>query len=105
MVRTRPSTNLPPMALSVIPEIAASVNSKDAFLKRLQMERALELSLESVRWIDLRRWGLLESQEGIDELKIRDPDFNNFELGKHHILPLPQFEVDNNPNLHQNPHY
>jgi len=105
MVRTRPSTNLPPMALSVIPEIAASVNSKDAFLKRLQMERALELSLESVRWIDLRRWGLLETQEGIDELKIRDPDFNNFELGKHHILPLPQFEVDNNPNLHQNPHY
>jgi starch-binding outer membrane protein, SusD/RagB family len=105
MVRQRPSTNLPPLASSTVPEIAASVNTKAAFLKRLQMERALELSLESVRWIDLKRWGLLETQEGIDELKTRDPDFENFELGKHHILPLPQFEVDNNPNLEQNPKY
>lgn len=104
-VRQRPSTNLPPMALSSDPDIAASVNSKEAFLKRLQMERALELSLESVRWIDLRRWGLLETQEGIDELKSRDADFDNFEIGKHHILPLPQFEVDNNPNLNQNLNY
>jgi hypothetical protein len=105
MVRQRPSTNLPELASSDVPEIAASVNSKEAFLKRLQMERALELSLESVRWIDLRRWGLLETQAGIDELIARDPDFENFELGKHHILPLPQFEVDNNPNLDQNPNY
>jgi len=66
---------------------------------------ALELSLESVRWIDLRRWGLLESQAGLDELIARDADFENFELGKHHILPLPQFEVDNNPNMVQNPNY
>lgn len=105
MVRTRPSTNLPTLANSTIPEIANSVNSKDAFLKRLQMERALELSLESVRWIDLKRWGLLETQAGIDELITRDADFENFVLGKHHILPLPQFEVDNNPNLEQNPNY
>jgi hypothetical protein len=105
MVRTRPSTNLPPLASSTVPEIAASIGSKDAFLKRLQMERALELSLESVRWIDLRRWGLLETQAGIDELAARDPDFNNFEIGKHRILPLPQFEVDNNPNMTQNPNY
>ncbi len=105
LVRTRPSTNLPPMATSTIPEIAASISSKDAFLKRLQMERSLELSLESVRWIDLKRWGLLETQAGIDELITRDADFANFELGKHHILPLPQFEVDNNPNMSQNPKY
>jgi len=105
MIRTRPSTNLPPLASSTIPEIASCVNSKEAFLKRLQVERALELSLESVRWIDLCRWGLLETQAGIDELKLRDADFNNFVIGKHNILPLPQFEVDNNPNLTQNPNY
>jgi hypothetical protein len=104
-VRTRPSTNLPPLASSTVAEIAASVNSKEAFLKRLQMERALELCLESVRWIDLRRWGLLETQEGINELISRDEDFVNFELEKHQILPLPQFEVDNNPNMVQNPNY
>lgn len=104
-IRTRPSTNLPPMAQSTDAEIAASINSKETFLKRLEMERALELSLESVRWIDLRRWGYLETQEGINELISRDADFENFELGKHHILPLPQFEVDNNPNMEQNPGY
>lgn len=105
-VRTRPSTNLPEMASSTVPEIAASVNSKDAFLKRLQTERALELSLESVRWIDLKRWGLLETQEGIDELISRDTDFENFEIGKHDVLPIPQFEVDNNPNFGENnPNY
>ena len=104
-VRTRPSTNHTTLANSPIAEIAESVNSTSAFLERLQMERALELCLESVRWIDLRRWGLLETQEGIDELKSRDPDFENFVIGKNEILPLPQFEVDNNPNLSQNPGY
>lgn len=104
-VRNRPSTNLPKLAESTVPEIAASVKSKDALLKRLQMERALELSLESVRWIDIKRWGLLDTQEGIDELKSRDADFENFQIGKHNVLPLPQFEVDNNPNLTQNPNY
>ncbi|MBN2485846.1 MAG: RagB/SusD family nutrient uptake outer membrane protein [Bacteroidales bacterium] len=106
MVRTRPSTNLPELASSTIPEIAASVNSKEAFLKRLQTERALELSLESVRWIDLKRWGLLDTQEGIEELKLCDPDFENFVIGKHNILPIPQFEVNNNPNFGgNNPNY
>lgn len=104
-VRTRPSTNLPPLAESSVPEIAASVASKEALLKRIQTERALELSLESVRWIDLKRWGLLDTQDGIDELISRDPDFENFQIGKHHVLPIPQFEVDNNPNLEQNNNY
>ena len=105
IVRQRPSTNHTKLADSPVPEIAASVNSKELFLKRLQMERALELCLESVRWIDLRRWGLLETQEGINELITRDIDFENFELGKHHVLPLPQFEVDNNDFLEQNDNY
>lgn len=105
MVRTRPSTNHTKLAESPVAEIAASANDKALFLKRLQMERALELSLESVRWIDLKRWGLLESQKGIDELKTRDTDFNNFELGKHHVLPMPQYEVDNSEYLEQNDNY
>jgi starch-binding outer membrane protein, SusD/RagB family len=104
-VRQRPSTNHTKLVDSPVAEIAASAADKDLFLKRLQMERALELSLESVRWIDLRRWGLLETQAGIDELITRDVDFRNFQLGKHHVLPLPQYEVDNNDNLTQNDNY
>lgn len=104
-VRNRPSTNLPKLSESKVPEIASCVTSKDKFLKRIQMERALELCFESVRWIDLKRWGLLENQEGIKELISRDPDFENFVIGRHAVLPLPQSEVDNNPNLKQNQGY
>ncbi len=43
------------------------LSSKEVFIKRLQMERALELCFEGWRWADLKRWGLLDSQAGIDE--------------------------------------
>lgn len=83
-----------------------ALNSKDAFMKRLQMERTLELCFEGWRWADLKRWGLLDNQTGINELKQRDEDFNNFIIGKHTRLPIPQIEVDNSMGgLTQNPAY
>ena len=86
------------------------LSSKDAFIKRLQMERTLELCFEGWRWADLKRWGLLDSQAGIDELKARDKDFNNFIVGKHRRLPIPRDEVENSTvggvaHLTQNPNY
>lgn len=89
---------------------ADCLNSKGAFIKRLQMERTLELCFEGWRWADLKRWGLLDSQEGISELKARDKDFDNFEIGKHRRLPIPTDEVeiskvDEVPQLTQNPNY
>lgn len=101
-VRQRPSTNLPPLASS---QYSNALNSQDDFRERLKMERALELSFEGVRWMDLKRWGMLESQQGINTLIQRDPDFQNFDLGKNHRLPIPQSEVENNPNLDQHPEY
>ncbi|MCU7551850.1 RagB/SusD family nutrient uptake outer membrane protein [Chitinophagaceae bacterium LB-8] len=78
---------------------------KDKFRDRLKMERVLELSGESVRWADLKRWGDLETAEKVAKVAERDPDFNNFQVGKHIRLPLPQIEVQNNSNLTQNPQY
>ena len=74
---------------------ADCLSSRETFLKRIQVERPLELCFEGWRWADLKRWGLLSTQGGIDELRSRDPEFNNFVLGKHHRQPLPQTEVDN----------
>ena len=59
---------------------------------------------------DLKRWGLLDSQAGIDELKARDKDFDNFIVGKHRRLPIPRDEVENSTvggvaHLTQNPNY
>lgn len=99
MVRTR--ANMSPLA-TAHPEIG---NNHDLFLARLKNERVLELCGESVRWLDLKRWGDLETQAAVDVIAQRDPDFNNFVVGKTIRLPLPQSEVDNNPNLQQNPGY
>lgn len=99
--KVRARVDLP--ALSVNHPTAVSNN--EAFLKRLQMERALELATEGHRWPDIVRWGLVNNQAGIDELKSRDPDFNNFVIGRHSRLPIPSNEVENNPNIEQNPNY
>lgn len=99
--RVRERSNMAPLA-EAYPEIG---NNSDRFLERLKMERVLELAGESTRWADLKRWGDLETQEAVDEIAQRDPDFQNFEVGKNSRLPIPQDEVQNNPNLEQNPQY
>lgn len=99
--RVRARAGMSPLA-TAYPSIGTN---KDAFRERLKTERALELSGESVRWADLKRWGDLDTQAGVDKVKQRDPDFNNFVVNKHIRLPIPQIEVLNNPNLEQNPNY
>jgi len=101
-VRQRTSVNLLPLESSIY---ADAVTTKEKFLERLQMERALELCFECVRWIDLKRWKLWDTPEGLADLQARDADFNNFVVGKHDKLPIPQSEIDNNSNLTQNPNY
>lgn len=97
----RARVNMPPLSVNHVD----ATQSTAAFLKRLQMERCLEMCEESWRWADLQRWGLLDNQAGIDELKSRDPDFNNFVIGKNKRLPISSLEISNNPNLTQNPGY
>lgn len=99
LVRAR--ANMAPLA-TAYPEIGTN---KSLFLARLKKERVLELCGESVRLLDLKRWGDLDTQESVDEIAKRDPDFENFVVGKTIRMPLPQSEVQNNPNLIQNPRY
>lgn len=99
--RIRGRVNMPALSVNHL----AATQSKDAFLKRLQMERSLELCLEGHRWADIKRWGLVDNQTGLDELKQRDSDFNNFKIGKHSRLPIPSSETNNNEGLEQNPDF
>lgn len=99
--RVRARVNMPSLATNHL----SSTLTPAAFLKQLQMERTLELATEGHRWGDLKRWGVLDSQTGVDELKNRDSDFNNFVIGKHNCLPIPTTEKGNNPNQTQNPNY
>jgi hypothetical protein len=61
---------------------------------QIMHERVTELAGEGQRWFDLKRWNLLESQAGLDQLKARDTDFNSFRLDRSRLLPIPQSEVD-----------
>ncbi|WP_026903231.1 RagB/SusD family nutrient uptake outer membrane protein [Pedobacter glucosidilyticus] len=70
------------------------------FLTQLKHERIVELAGEGWRWADLLRWGDLGPA-----LASRDADFTNFEVGKHELYPIPQRDIDLNPNLKQNPRY
>jgi hypothetical protein len=79
--------------------------SKAAFLQQLMHERITELTGESTRWFDLERWGYFDDAAKLNELKARDPEFNNFQLGKNKYFPILQSEIDINPNLVQNPGY
>lgn len=99
--RVRARSKLAPLA-TAYPAIGTN---KDLFRERLKIERALELCGESVRWADLKRWGDLDTDAKVDLVAQRDPDFNNFEVGKHIRLPIPLTEDLNNPNLEQNPQY
>ena len=75
--RVRSRVNMPKLEVNHL----EATQSKEAFLKRLQMERSLELCSEGHRWADIKRWGLLDHQEGINELISRDEDFRNFVIG------------------------
>ncbi len=62
------------------------------------MKELQNLSGEGHRWEDLLRWGDLGPQ-----LASRDAGFANFAVGKDEYWPIPQQDIDVNPNLKQNP--
>jgi starch-binding outer membrane protein, SusD/RagB family len=74
--------------------------NQQGFLTQLKHERITELSGEGHRWEDLARWGDLGTG-----LAYRDPGFANFHANRDEFMPIPQFDLDANPNLKQNPHY
>lgn len=70
---------------------------KGPFLDQLKHERITELTGEGWRWADLLRWGDLSPA-----LQARDADFAGFVVGKNEYYPIPQADIDLNPNLTQN---
>ncbi len=85
--------------LAPLSTVMPGLNQQD-FLTQLKHERITELTGEGHRWEDLARWGDLGPQ-----LASRDAGFANFKIGKDEFLPIPQFDLDINPNLKQNPGY
>jgi hypothetical protein len=76
--------------------------NQDQFLRQLMHERITELTGEALRWNDLARWGYFDDPAKLAELKARDSEFSNFQIGRNKYMPIPQTELDINPNLVQN---
>jgi starch-binding outer membrane protein, SusD/RagB family len=72
------------------------------FQQQLEHERITELTGECLRWNDLARWGYFDDINKLNILKARDPEFNNFTIPRNKLMPIPQTELDINPNLLQN---
>jgi starch-binding outer membrane protein, SusD/RagB family len=68
------------------------------FMQQIEHERIMELSIEGKRWYDLKRWGFLDNAAKLEELKLHDFEFSTFNKAKEYI-PIPQLELDRNPNL------
>jgi hypothetical protein len=78
-----PATTLPPV----------TVTDQTAMTAAIRHERQVELGFEMHRFFDLVRWGIAAQT------------LTGFQTGKNEVYPLPQTELDLNPNLVQNPGY
>jgi starch-binding outer membrane protein, SusD/RagB family len=91
MIRARARQGQPG---NVLPDITATGQE---LLQAIWDERRVELCFEHHRFYDLVRTGKVK--EALDAYG------KDFVVGKHELLPIPQAEIDLNPNLEQNPGY
>jgi hypothetical protein len=94
-VRGRTGINMPPVD-------QARYNTKEKLRDYIRHERRIELALEGQRYNDLKRWNLAH----VKLPTLKDPNglslvFNT----RHYLFPLPQTEIDANPQLDQNTDY
>ena len=70
-----------------------TTTDQQEMIEAVRHERRVELGFEMHRFFDLVRWG------------IADKLIPDFQTEKHEVFPIPQTEIDLNPNLSQNAGY
>jgi len=74
--------------------------SQEQMRDKIRQERRIELAFEGHRWFDMIRWE--NGQYALDFLH----SIGKINASQKHLLfPIPQKEIDTNPNLKQNPGY
>ena len=96
-VRARPGVNMPPLPAGL---------SQDSMRARIWHERRVELSLEGLRYFDLRRWGIaMQKLNGFVQNPVT-PTVTTMYQSNYEYWPIPQTEIDlNAPALIQNDGY
>jgi len=85
-----------------VEDVEGSVNQAE-MIDIVRHERRVELALEGLRFMDLKRWGTIEEafqRAAADPVGPYNP---NYLGGRSEVFPIPQNEIDVNPNLEQNP--
>lgn len=84
------------------PDVDQAGLTADSFRDIVLEERRIELAFEYKRWFDIKRRNLGDQVfKGPNSLEPQP----NFDGSKHYLLPIPQRELDVNPNLGQNTGY
>lgn len=104
-------------SINMLPDVT---ESGEALLKKIQLERKVELAFEEHRFFDVRRWKIAESTQvgqfhGIQIVKNEDGtkeysvinlgNERDFDASKHYLVPIPNYERRKNSALEQNPGY
>ncbi len=104
-----------------LPDLPAGL-SKEAMRERIIQERRVELTFENHRWFDLIRWKKAEevlNDKVFTGVNVHEAGGGAFTyeyfpitnrpkqvfLPHHYLMPIPQAEIDKNPNLIQNQGY
>src|SRR5690606_2925390 len=108
-VRARPDVNMPPIE---------NVSSQDDLRDIVRRERLVEFAFEGLRYFDIRRWkaaenvipgiiyGMTYVDQGGNLQTISLPGFLKvFNPQRDYLWPIPQREIELNPNLSQNPNW
>lgn len=94
-VRARPSVDMPPYPTANYP-----VSTEAEVMRAIIHEKRVEHCSEQIRNLDIIRW----RKEG----KLENEPLDYFVPNKYELLPIPQSEIDNNPDVSeadQNPGY
>ncbi len=84
--------------------------TKQQLIDIVRHERRIETAFEGLRFYDLKRWGILK-ERAVDNYmkvdKVQAPAIENriFTAPRHNVWPIPQREIDVNPELVQHPEW
>jgi hypothetical protein len=102
-VRNRPDVAMPEYGTTAMDDAGFPVGDLTQFMTALEHERKIELCGEQVRLPDLVRWGKLASFLSSDKLLNSIPRADKaalvFRSPKNLLWPIPQKELDVNPNM------
>lgn len=107
-VRQRPDVNMPPIVMG---------KSQQEMRTIVRHERLVELAFEGLRFFDIRRWkigekvmpgkvsGMTYTDTNGDLQTVVVPGWVNQFKERNYLWPIPQKEIELNPNLTQNPEW